>query len=154
MIRERLEAMLDERLRSERGDVLTFTPEPPAGAEQLRFGERCLQAAPAELLEMLRFSNGCAFFGVRVLSASELYCTEDDEVVFHEWGTGDVSALNPGTGAVVYRGHDPFDKTLVAGSLEEWFEAVYQEIKSLGYLSHPDDSHAQARYSMYYPPPP
>lgn len=145
--------MSKEHLHSERGDLLEFVREAPANADQLQFGERCLQSAPPDLLDLLQFSNGCEFFGVRVLSAGELYCTEDNEIVFHDWGSGDVTAIDPRTGIVIYRGHAPFDRTPVAHTLVEWFEAVFQEIKAIGYLSHPDDSYAQGRYTLYYPPP-
>lgn len=109
--------------------------------ERISFGSAsdAFELRPRRCLRCCGSRTAASSSGIwRVLSASELYCA-DDEIVFHDWGTGDVSALNPGTGAVVYRGHDPLNKTPVAGSLEEWFEAVYQEIKSLGYLSHPDD---------------
>jgi len=123
----------------------------PANIADFDFDEVSLRRMPDELRRVLTWSNGFQFFGVVILSTEELYCTEDNEVVFHDWGTGDVTALRPSDGAAVFRGHGKCDGLVVAPSLEEWFKRVYEEIRHHGVLIHPEDSERMRIATMYNP---
>lgn len=99
---------------------------------------------PEALKELLLFSNGLSFFGLRILGLSEIeYFEHCDAISFHDWGNGDFDLISLGhfflNESILFHNHEKFVSNLICNDLFGWFEAVFNEIKQYGCLFHPMD---------------
>lgn len=142
-------------LLSEDGEEMTIELMDGATIENIvRFEKDNALVLPAELRELLLFSNGLDLFELQILSLEEMEFFRESEVVsFHNWGNGDFDCLSIGgdypVGSVVFMMHSEDKLFHVSNSLQEWFAGVIQEIKREGTLLHPLDYNERESNGIY-----
>ena len=101
-------------LEDEDGGSLQIVLRNPTSELQLqRFEESIGTSLPPQLRELFEVSNGLGWFGVEVLSISELlYYREQGIIPFHSWGNGDFDCIatkesSYQEGAVLFMNHSP-----------------------------------------------
>lgn len=109
---------------------------------------------PADLKELLLFSNGVDLFGIHIHSLEEMeYFPHSGILTFHSWGNGDFDCLSVGgdypRGTIVFMSHTEDKLALVSNNLIEWFTGVIAEIKRIGALLHPLDYDERESEGMY-----
>ena len=145
---EFIDSVRDEVLEGEDDETTCDLDGPATDAAWQRLKERLSFELPGSLRDWWRYCDGGDYFGSIMMCIGEVpaqYTDGFDSVAFHSWGNGDfdhvVASENAPypVGAVIFYCHENGRHALVTNTLEEWFKALYAEVKSEGGVNHPFD---------------
>jgi hypothetical protein len=118
-----------------------------------RFEKRLGYALPPSYRQFLGHGDGCDFYGLSLLSASEVAVHDSGIIGFHNWGNGDFDCLKLSKrrkeSGVFFMNHNPGVLVRIADTFFGWLQRVFEELCAHGTLAHPRDYRFLARDGVY-----